>query len=254
MTKTIWAIARNTFKETIRDRILYSLVAFAVLVIAGSLLAGSVSLGQEVRVIQNFGLTAMLVFLLIITVFIGTQLVFREIERKTVYMVLSKPVSRDAFYLGKFVGLALTIGVVTLIMGAAFLGLVALKTHAVQPIQIVAIALMMLEAWLLTAVGMLFSAFTAPLSSAVYTLCLALIGHASTALLSVANKSQPTVQYILEFIYYVFPNLEKFNLRNEVVFGAPIDWPFVGWGVAYSIVYTAALLALGIATIRRHEF
>lgn len=253
MTKTIWAIARNTFRETIRDRILYSLVAFAVVVIAASLLAGSVSLGQEVRVIQNFGLTAMLVFLLIITVFIGTQLVYREIERKTVYMLLSKPVSRDAFYLGKFVGLSLTIAAVTAIMGTAFIALVALKTHSVAPIQVMAIVMMMLEAWLLTAVGMLFSAFTAPLSSAIYTLCLALIGHASTALLAVALKGQPAIKYILEFIYYVFPNLEKFNLRNEVVFGAPIDWSFVGWGAGYAVVYTAALLLLGVAVIRKYE-
>jgi ABC-type transport system involved in multi-copper enzyme maturation permease subunit len=196
----------------------------------------------------------MLVFLLIITIFIGTQLVYREIERKTVYMLLSKPVTRDAFYLGKFVGLALTIAVVTGVMGAAFLILVAFKTHAVSPIQIAAIIMMMLEAWLLTAVGMLFSAFTAPLSSAVYTLCLALIGHASTALLSVADKNGPAVKYILQFIYYVFPNLEKFNLRNDVIFGAGIDGTFTAWAVGYGLVYTAALLLLGTVIIRKHEF
>jgi len=254
MLKTIGVIARNTFRETVRDRILYSLLAFAVLVIGASWLAGSVSLGQEVRVIQNFGLTAMLVFLLIITIFIGTQLVYREIERKTVYMLLTKPVSRDAFYLGKFAGLALTIAVVTAIMGGAFLGLVALETKTITGMQVVAIVMMMLEAWLLTAVGMLFSAFAAPLSSAIYTLCLALIGHASIALMAVAGKAQPVVKYILEFVYYVFPNLEKFNVRNEVVFGAPIDWHFIGLGVGYAIVYIAALLLLGIVVIRKHEF
>lgn len=254
MIRTIWVVARNTFRETIRDRILYLLVAFGVVVIAASLLAGSVSLGQEVRVIQNFGLTAMLVFLLVITIFIGTQLVYREIERKTVYMLLTKPVSRDTFYLGKFVGLALTIAVVTAIMGVAFLALVAFKTKTIAPVQVVAIFMMMVEAWLLTAVGMLFSTFTAPLSSAVYTLCLALIGHSSTALLAIAAKQTESVKYILQFIYYVFPNLEKFNLRNEVVFAAPIDWTFVGLGLGYAVVYTAALLCLGLAVIRKHEF
>ncbi len=254
MRDTVFAIARNTFKETIRDRILYSLLAFAVLAIAGSWLAGSVSLGQETRVIQNFGLTAMLVFLLVITIFIGTQLVYREVERKTIYMVLTKPVSRDAFYLGKFLGLALTLTVVTAVMGAAFLGLVALKTNTVSAIQVVAIGLMLFEAWLLTAVGMLFSSFTAPLSSAIYTFCLALIGHASTVLLAISEKSAPIVGSIIQFVYYVFPNLEKFNLRNEVVFGAPVDWVFVGWGAAYAVVYTGALLLFGIAIIRRHEF
>jgi ABC-type transport system involved in multi-copper enzyme maturation permease subunit len=254
MAKVLLAIARNTFRETIRDKVLYSLIGFGLLVIAGSLLAGSVSLGQEARVIQNFGLTAMLVFLLIITIFIGTQLVWREIERKTIYLVLSKPVSREAFYLGKFLGLALTLAVVTLIMGTVFLILVSQKTGGIHGIQVAAILMMLLESWLLTALGMLFSAFTMPLASAVYTFALTLIGHASTSILIISLKSESITKYALQFVYYAFPNLEKFNLRNEVVFNAPVDWGFLGPALLYFAGYTAALLLLGIAIVRKHEY
>jgi len=253
MGKTLWAIARNTFRETVRDRALYSLIAFSVLVIAASWLAGSVSLGQEARVIQNFGLTAMLAFLLIITIFIGTQLVVREVERKTVYLMLSKPVSRDTFYLGKFVGLGLTLTVATLIMGSVFLALVSLKTE-VTAIQVAAILFMLLEVWLLTALGMLFSTFTSPLASAVYTFALALIGHSSNTIFLIAQKAQPVVRAVLEFVYYVFPNLEKFNLRNEVVFQAPVTFDHVWPVVLYFVAYTTALLLLGVAVMRKHEF
>lgn len=254
MLKPALVIARNTFRETIRDRVLYSLIAFGVVVIAATLLAASVSLGQEVRVIQSFGLTAMLIFLLIITIFIGTQLVWREIERKTIYMVLSKPLSRDVFYLGKFAGLCLTILVVTLIMGSVFIGLVALKTKSVTGIQVEAIMMMLLEAWLLTAVGMLFSTFTSPLASAVYTFSLALIGHASASLFVIAMKSKPVVRYLLEFVYYVFPNLGKFNLRNEVIFNAPITFDYLWPTLLYFIGYTVAFLLLGMAIVRKHEY
>lgn len=254
MTKTVLAIARNTFKETIRDRILYSLVGFSVLVIAASLLAASVSLGQEARVIQDFGLTAMLIFLLIITIFIGTQLVYREVERKTVYLVLSKPVSRDAFYLGKFLGLSATLFVVAAIMGTVFLALVAFKTGTFSVSGLMAILFMCLEAWILTAVGMLFSSFTSPLASAIYTFSLALIGHSSESIWRIAQKAQPAVKYILEGVYYLFPNLEKFNLRNEVVFGLVPDATQIGSVLVYFAGYLAALILLGFVIVRKHEY
>lgn len=248
-------IALNTYRETIRDKVLYSLIAFAILSIVASLLAGSVSLGQDTRVIEDFSLTAMLVFLLIITIFIGTQLVYREVERKTIYLVLSKPVNREVFYLGKFLGLALTITVSTLIMGIIFAMALFARTKTVSISAIWAIGLIVLEAWLLTAVGLLTSAFTSPLPSAVYTLCIFLIGHSSTTIWTIAQKSQAAiVRYPLEFVYYVFPNLEKFNLRNEVVFGFSPDPTQLTAIFLYFLSYVLVLLLLGMAIFRRHEF
>jgi len=252
--KKIRTIAYNTTRETIRDKLLYSLIAFAVLTIAGSLLAGSVSLGQDVRVIESFGLTATLVFLLIITIFIGTQLVWREVERKTIYMTLSKPISREAFYLGKFLGLALTVAMSALIMGAIFLILIAVKTHAFNVSALWAILFIILEAWLLIAAGLMFSSFTSPIASAIYTFCLVLIGHSSTTVWAVAQKSQLAIKAPMEFVYYVFPNLEKFNLRNEVIYNFHPSTTQVLAVLLYFIAYTAFLLLLGLAIFRRDEF
>ncbi len=254
MLKTLWVIAHNTFRETIRDRILYSLIGFSILVIATSLLAASVSLGQDIRVIQSFGLTALLVFLLLITIFIGTQLVFREVERKTIYLVLSKPVKREVFYLGKFLGLALTIAVATAIMGAVFLALLAYKTKAFSWPALSAIGFMLMEAWLLTAIGMLFGSFTSPIASAIYTFCLAIIGHSSTSILTISQKSQPFLKYTLQGVYYVFPNLEKFNLRNEIIYNLTPQSPQVTAVILYFAAYTAALLLAGMAILKRDEF
>lgn len=254
MRKVLFAITLNTFRETIRDKLLYSLVGFAVLVIAASLLAGSVSLGQDARVIQDFSLTAMLVFLLIITYFIGTQLVFREVERKTIYLVLSKPVSRETFYLGKFLGLCLTILVAGVVMAGMFIAVLAIKTKVVPTAAYFAIGAVILEAWLLTAVSLLFSAFTSPLASAVYTFGVTLIGHSSAMIWFLSQKAQPFVRGILEGVYYLFPNLEKFNLRNDVVFNLHPDATQIGMILLYFVAYTAFLLVLGMTAFRKDEF
>lgn len=254
MFRRLWLISFNTFRETIRDKLLYSLIAFAVVVIGASILAGSVSLGQDIRVIQDFGLTAMLVFLLIITLFIGTQLVYREVERKTVYLVLTKPISREEFYLGKFFGLALTILVAAAIMAVMLLGLLAWKTKTFEAASVLAIVFIILEAWLLTALSLLFSSFTSPIASAIYTFCLVLIGHSSATIWTIAQKSGGFIKGLLEFVYYAFPNLEKFNLRNEVVFHLRPDFAQIWTSGLYFAGFTVALLLLGLGIIRRHEF
>lgn len=252
--RTIGVIAVNTYKETIRDRILYSLIGFAGLVIVASLLAGSVSLGQDVRVIESFSLTAMLIFLLTITLFVGTQSVFREVERKTVYLTLSKPVSRDQFYLGKYLGICLTIAVSALVMGAVFLVLIYQKTQVFSWSDVWAVVFLLFEAWLLTAVGLLFSAFSSPIASAVYTLCLALIGHSSATIWAIAAKSTGFVRYMLESVYYVFPNLDKFNLRNEVIYAVKPTLTEFSTTVLYFLAYALLALVLGMLAFRKDEF
>lgn len=252
--RKIWAVAVNTYHETVRDKLLYALLGFAVLVIAGSLLAGSVSLGQDKRVIEDFSLTAMLVFLLVITLFIGTQLVYREVERKTIYVSLTKPLTRDQFYLGKFLGLCLTSAVSAIVMGAIFLVVLYLKTKHFEWIALWAIGALILEIWLLTAVSLLFSSFAAPISSAIYTFALVLVGHSSLTIWTLAQKSGGFLKGILEAVYYIFPNLEKFNLRNEVVYQlhpSPTQTLMIA---IYFVGYTTALLILGMSVFRKHEF
>lgn len=252
--QVIWAIARNTFIETIRERILFAIVGFSILVIAASLLAGSISLGQDIRVIESFGLTSMLVFLLVITIFAGTQMLYRETERKTIYLTLSKPVSRETFFIGKYVGLCLVVAATAVLMGLIFIILLYLKAGFVPTAVYWALSFIILEAWLVVALGMLFGSFTSPIASALYSFGLILIGHSATTILIVSQKSGAVLRYILQGVYYLFPNLEKFNLRNEVVYNLSPDATQVLAVLAYFVGYTALLIVLGLSIFRKNEF
>jgi len=252
--QSIWPIARNTFIETVRERILYAIIGFSILAISASLLAGSISLGQDVRVIQSFGLASMLLFLLIITVFIGTQMLFKESERKTIYLTLTKPVSREIFYLGKYLGLCLVVAASAALMGIVLMILLWIKAGYVAPAIYWAIGFTVLEGWLIIALGMLFGSFASPISSAVYSVGLFLIGHSTTTLLSISQKSSTFVNYLLQGVYYLFPNLEKFNLRNEVVYNLSPDSAQILATLGYFLGYSALLIVLGIAVFRRKEF
>lgn len=254
MIRSILIIAKNTFTETIREKVLYAIVGFSILVIAASLLAGSISLGQDIRVIQSFGLTAMLVFLLIITIFIGTQMLYRETERKTIYLTLTKPVSRETFYLGKFVGLCMVLAVSALLMGIVYIALLWTKGGFVASANYWAIGFIILETWLITALGMLFGSFASPISSALYSFGLILIGHSATTIYLISQKSAPFISYLLQGVYYIFPNLEKFNLRNEVVYSLSPDYLQVISTLGYFVGFTALLIFLGMAVFRRNEF
>lgn len=252
--KQIWIIARNTFTETIRERILYTILAFALIVIVASLLAGSISLGQDVRVIQSFGLTSMLVFLLIITLFIGTQMLYRETEQKTIYLTLTKPVSREYFYLGKFVGLCLVLVACAGLMAAVYIGLLWWKAGFVSIANYWAIGFIIIEVWLVTALGMMFGSFASPIASALYSFGLVIIGHSATTIYLISQNANGIVKYLLQGVYYLFPNLEKFNLRNEVIYNLAPDSIQIVTVLGYFAGYTLLLLILGLAVFRRSEF
>lgn len=252
--KKIAVIAVNAHKETIRSKILFSLVAFALVVIAGSLLAASVSLGQDLRVIDSFSLTAMLLFLLVITLFSAGQIVAREVEQKTIYMTLTKPVNRDQFYLGKYLGICLTTAICAAVMGAIIMVVVHSNGQAITWSLLLAMLFILLEVWLVAAVGLLFSTFATPLASIVYTIALTLIGHSSSTIWEIASKNTGFLKYSLESVYYIFPNLEKFNLRSLVLYNVQPAASQVGTTLLYFLAYTGLLVVLGLLAFRNDEF
>lgn len=252
--RKLWAVARNTIRETTRSRFWAVVVVFALLMIGASVLAGSISLGQDKRVIIDFSLTFILIFLLVMTVFVGTQTLNQEIEQRTIYLALTKPISRDQFYLGKFVGLCVTTALSAMMMGALFLAVLYLKTKTFELVTLWAIGGLIVEVWLLTALGLLLASFTTPLASTIYTLTLTLIGHASLTIWTIAQKSPAVTRGLLTLVYYIFPNLEKFNFRNEVVYNLHPDGRQLAFIGLYFVAYTGVLLIAGLAVFRRHEF
>lgn len=266
--KTIGIVAGAAFRESVRDRVPYTMVVFAVLMIAASFLISQLTAGQDLKIIKDLGLAALSVFGLLIAVFIGIGLVSKEVERKSVYGLLTKPVTRTQFVLGKYLGLVTTLAVNLSVMTVAYYVVLAYMeatatetmragwaAPALDPRQLAAVVLIMGELALVTAVALFFSTFSSPLLSALLTLGLWVAGHFNADLRQFEQVvDQPMVAWIARGLYYLLPNLAPFNVRAEVVYGVPVSASHVGLTLLYAGVYIAALLAAAIAIFRRRDF
>ena len=250
---TLWSLAFNTFRETIRDRILYVLVVFALLMMAASLLLGTLTIGQNDKILLDLGLGSIELFGVAIALFVGTSMIFKEIDKRTVYVVLTKPVPRPLFLLGKFLGLAMTLGVLLFFMGLVFCTLTWVK-HIFTLQLVLALFMLGLQLLLLVALTVFFSTFASPIMSMIFTACLYFIGHNSESLLSLAKKASPLVHYGTEALYYLLPNLSTFDAKNTAVYGIAIPASHWYWAIGYAGFYIAALLSSATVLFERREF
>ncbi len=245
--RRVAAIARNAFREAVRDRVLYNLVVFVLLLIAGAIFLGELSAGLESKIIVDLGLSAILLFGVFISIFVGVGLVFKEIERRTLYAILSKPIGRGEFLFGKYLGLCLTLLVNVTIMGAGLsLALLYVK-RGWDPLVLriwPAILLIYIELMLLTGVAMLFSAFSSPALSALLTFFVFVIGHFSADLKMLANSmaSSPT-RWFFAGLYYLLPNLANYNAITIAAHGLMPDARALLAAVGYGFMYVGVLLA-----------
>ncbi|MGZ8845550.1 MAG: ABC transporter permease [Pyrinomonadaceae bacterium] len=245
--RRIVAIARNAVREAVRDRVLYNLVVFVLLLIAGAIFLGELSAGQEAKIIVDLGLSAILLFGVFISIFVGVGLVYKEIERRTLYAILSKPIGRGEFLLGKYLGLCLTLLVNVAIMGVGLsLALVYVK-RGWDPLVVriwPAILLIYIELMILTGVAMLFSAFSSPALSALLTFFVFIIGHFSADLKTLANSmgTAPT-RWFFAGLYYLLPNLANYNAISTAAHGLMPDTRGLIVAVGYGFIYIGVLLA-----------
>jgi ABC-type transport system involved in multi-copper enzyme maturation permease subunit len=252
------SIARNAFREAVRDRVLYNLVLFVLLLIAGAIFLGELSAGQETKIIIDLGLSAMLLFGVFIAIFVGVGLVYKEIERRTLYAILSKPIGRGQFLVGKYFGLCLTLLVNVLIMGVGVsLALIYIR-RGWDPLAAriwPAILLIYLELTIMTAVALLFSTFSSPALSALLTFFVFLIGHFSGDLKNLANTSSSGAGRILfRVLYYLLPNLTTYSVITPAAHGVAPDIQSIGLGFAYAVVYSAVLLSLATIVFSGRNF
>ena len=254
--KRIFSIALNTFREAVRDRILYNLVLFVLLITASAILLGELTAGQESRTIVNLGLGAMLIFGAFISIFVGVSLVSKEIEKRTVYAIFSKPIGRGEFIIGKYLGLCLTLLVNILVMGIG----VSLALFYVGGRNFAfsiwgAIYLIFLELTILTAVAILFSSFSSSALSALLSFFVFIIGHFSAALNDlVQNSSSSFTKTFVTTIYYLLPNLALFTFRTNSAHG---DFPPTArlfGATAYAIAYVIILLIVTVIIFSRRNF
>ena len=252
------AIARNAFREAVRDRVLYNLVIFALLLIAGAIFLGELSAGQESKIIVDLGLSAMLLFGVFIAIFVGVGLVYKEIERRTLYAILSKPIGRGQFLLGKYLGLCLTLLVNVLIMGAGVSLALIYVRRGWDPLVFTiwpAILLIYVELMIVTGVALLFSTFSSPALSALLTFFVFIIGHLSADLKTLGSSAgSVAARWLFRSLYYGLPNLSNYSMITAAAHGYVPDARSTVLAVAYAIFYIVVLLAGATLVFSRRNF
>jgi ABC-type transport system involved in multi-copper enzyme maturation permease subunit len=251
----VHTLAVNTFREAIRNKLLYTLLGFGVLMIGSGVLFATLSYVEVDEILQDMGMGAIRFFSAGIAIFVGIGLIHNEVDRRTIFTILSKPVSRTEFIIGKWAGLTFTVWLQLLLMALAF-GLVSWMAGA--PLGAAhwwAIALIGLELMLLVAIATFFSAFTTPMLAALFTVGLWLIGHLSRDLHALGQQSDlESVSRMSTFIYTLMPDFEVFNKTLEAVHGLPIPAAELRMALVYAIGYTVCTLILGSMIFSRRDF
>src|SRR5687767_528822 len=266
--RVIRHVAVNVFRESVRDRVGYTLVLFAVLLIAASRLLAELTAGQDVKIIKDLGLAAMAAFGLFIAVFLGVGLVSKEVERRSIYALLSKPVSRPQFIAGKYAGLVLTLAVNVTVMAAALYLLLAYMTWATppdarsawdapgtDPALLKALFLIFMELMLITALALFFSTFSSPILSAALTFGLYVAGHFNADLKNFDRvmSSKPAI-WLARGVYHVLPDLSAFDVKTEVVHGLPVAAGYMAATIGYGAAYITALVLAAVVIFSKRDF
>lgn len=245
----------NTFKEAVRDRILYAILVFAIAMIASTVILATIGAGSGEKVVRDLGLGFISIFGVLIAVFIGIGLVHKEIDRRTIYTIISKPIHRFQFILGKYLGLCLTLFVNVAIMTGALIGII-FAAEGLWDFRLAAVsAMILLELMVITGVAVLFSAFSTPALSAIFTLSLFAIGRLLNDLRLFGEQyAGPLAREVIRAIYYLLPNLGRFNISAEVVHGLPLADVFSGMTILYGLLYVVTLLSLTVLIFQRRDF
>jgi ABC-type transport system involved in multi-copper enzyme maturation permease subunit len=250
-------VAVNTFREAVRDRVLYNLVFFGLLMMGAAILVGQVSIGINRLVIINLGLSAISVIGLVMAVFIGVGLVHKEMEKRTLYSLLARPVRRWEFLAGKYAGLLLTLAVNTFFMT---IGLGAALYYVGRPFAgadvtvLVAIYFILLELALVTAIALFFSCFSSPMLSTLFTLAIYVTGIFAGDIRDFgALTKNPAVQAFTRVLYYVIPNFHNFNAIAAAGHGERIPGALIAQNTLYAIVYASVVLVAASAVFARRN-
>ncbi len=256
MNARIAHVAFNTFREAVRDRVLYNLIAFALLLSASAILVGQISIDIERLVVVNLGLTAVSLFGVVIAIFIGIGLVSKEIEKRTLYTVLSRPVRRWEFVVGKFFGLTGTLVVNTFFMAiGVFLALlyVVHKFERADWWVLVALYFIVLQFLIVCSLALLFSTFSTPLMSAVFSFALFVIGNLSDDLRGFARISHGLVGWIATAIAYLVPNFSVLNVINSVAHGETVGARLILYNTLYALLYSAVAISGAVLIFQRRN-
>ena len=251
----IVTIAANTLREAIRSKLLYTLLFFSIALIGSGVFLSSLSYVETERILQDIGLAAIRLFSVAIAIFVGVGLVHKEVDRRTVYTILSKPLSRSEFLIGKYVGLVATIWLQMSIMVAAFVAISVATGSPLGAGHAAAFALIAVELALVVAVATLFSSFTTPMLASYFSVGVWLVGHTTRNLRDLgANSDSEAVQRMTGLLHRYLPDLESFNLTTEAAHGLPVTTADVWLPVVYGGGYILIILVLATTLFERRDF
>jgi len=252
--RTIRVIAANTLREALRDKILYLFLGFSVLLLASSKVFGILTVGDQDKIIKDLGLAGIQFFLMLIAVMMSVLLVSREIDSRTVYYILAKPVRRWQFLLGKYAGLLATVFLNLILMTLILLLFVWLYGGGFDPRLVLATGMIGVEMAVLVAFAMLFSVVTKPILGSVFTLAIFVVGHVSQDLWLLTRHLPGSVgRTMVSVLYYAVPNLERFNFKTEVVHQLPIPAAAIGWALVYGSFFIALVLVLACLRFEKKD-
>ena len=256
MSSRIFDIAHNTFREAVRDRVLYNLIAFALLMSGAAVLVGQISIDIERLVVINLGLSAVSLFGIVIAIFIGIGLVSKEIDKRTLYTILTRPVRRWEFIAGKFLGLAGTLTVNATCMAVGVFAALLYVSHNFRLSDgsiLIALYFIVLQFVIVTALSLLFSSFSSPLLSAVFTFCLFVVGSFSEDLRGFASMATGLQHWLATAAAYLIPNFSALNVISSVAHGQAVSGHLVLYNTAYALTYTLTVLCASVLIFERRN-
>lgn len=251
----ITVIALNTFRENLRDKILYNLLLFAVLLMGASMLLADLSIMEHYKIMTDMGLAAINLVGVIIAIFVGIGLVSKEIERRTIYTIIARPISRAQFVVGKYLGLVTTLAVNVAIMLAVYLLTLWTYQAPVHWALVQAVQLIVVELMLVTAIALFFSTFSSATLSAILTIGLYVIGHLTTDLRGIAQNSQSeAVKAVANGVYYLCPNLDMLDMKGQAAMGIAIPLSYQALATSYGVLYAGMLIVGACLIFQQRDF
>lgn len=261
----VLAVALNTFREAIRDKLLYVLLCFACLLILSSWVIGQLSLSEGIRVTKDLGLWGISLFGVVLAVFVGVNLVYKEIERKTIYALVPKPIHRWQLIAGKYIGMVITLAAQMALMASVMWLAIVVQGGTFDGVLLRAIVLLYAQVMVVTAIAVLFSTFSSPFLSGLFTVGLFVIGRSTPelhALILQKFKEEPATASLLRAALHAFPDLHLFYVSGAMVAGKRasihagdyVDWGYVAWTSGYGAAYAACALGLAMLIFSRRDF
>ena len=250
----ILAIARNTVREVVRERMVLVLALFGVALVAASQVFSPLAMGEGRKVVTDFGLAGASVLATMLAIFLGSNLLHKELDRRTIYAVMAKPIRRADFLLGKFAGLWATTALLLAGMTGIVLAVVTVSYHETPWVVLGALVLTLAELAVVTAIVVFFSSFTTPALTAFFTMATVVAGHFAEDLHFFGSGGSAAVAGITEAVYWVLPHLTLFNARGLVAHGIAVEPERLGFALAYGALYAAAALVAAGAIFERREF